>query len=213
MAKIKRKSSQSDKKIPASAHKKKLKVKVTGQRPRISPSVISLEEKREILSQELLQSERTDITRSEPDTDNEKLEKTKLIIMWSGISFFMLLIVSIWIYTFSLNFKSGMAKEDSSQSAAEIKNEFNSAVSTLKDNLAEIKKLRDESASKTPTSTLATTTEPSAVSSSTPQKKFLPNVDMAKTTSTVKMQGVREGQSEIEALKKKLDELESKLNE
>lgn len=86
--------------------------------------------------------ERTD------EIDNAKVEREKKLIMHTGIAFFMILIISVWIFNMKTVFKS--TKAETGDNAArtqlnEITDEFSKNMERIKQELKEIKSLEKNS--------------------------------------------------------------------
>lgn len=150
-----------------------LKVRV-GETKKAARPTETEKPKREIESRELA---------AEATKHSAKLEREKKLIMWSGVSFFMVLIFAFWLFNVREIFNNGKggaspAKEQQFN-LEEITDRFNESMKEVRQNLSQF-------------DSLATT----SVSVSGP----------AATTSG------ELSQEEIRALKSRLEELENKLN-
>ncbi len=73
-----------------------------------------------------------------------KDEKDKIVAMWTGVIFFMVLIFVVWTFTFRGVLKTDSSSEQGEQfNWQEIKQEFNQTIQEVKGNLGEIEKLRE----------------------------------------------------------------------
>ncbi len=86
--------------------------------------------------------------RKQPPMDNETVEREKKLIMYTGIAFFMILIVSVWIFNIKNVFESTKAKTGDNTARVqlnEITDEFSKNMEQLKQGLEEIKSLEKNS--------------------------------------------------------------------
>jgi len=121
------------------------------------------------------------------EIDQEKIEKDKKLIMWSGIIFFIVLIIGFWL----MNSKSILRINSSSQnkdSSSQIKwnsfkDELNKTMTQIKQQLSEINQL--QSANQISSSSQA---QPSLTPDQVNQLKnnLLENVIKEKATTTIK---------------------------
>lgn len=82
----------------------------------------------------------------QPKIISEKLEKDKQLIMWSGITFFMILIIFVWVYQIR-NSISQTKLENNNQKTEEWKEVFSTLeenISSLKTDLEKIKEFSEE---------------------------------------------------------------------
>lgn len=87
--------------------------------------------------------------------DSEKIEREKRLIMRAGIAFFMILIISVWIFNMKSVFKSTRAKTGDNTAQVqlnEITDEFSKNMEQLKQGLEEIKSLKENSSPQNETS-------------------------------------------------------------
>lgn len=80
--------------------------------------------------------------------DSEKIEREKRLIMRAGIAFFMILIISVWIFNIKNVFESTKAKTDDNAARTqlnEITDEFSKNMEQIKQGLEEIKSLEKNS--------------------------------------------------------------------
>ncbi|MBU4257097.1 hypothetical protein KKC04_01650 [Patescibacteria group bacterium] len=87
--------------------------------------------------------------------DSAKAEREKGLIMYTGITFFMILIISVWIFNMKSVFKSTKAKTGDNTAQAqlnEITDEFSKNMEQIKEGLKEIKSLEKNSSAQNETS-------------------------------------------------------------
>ncbi|MBU4347093.1 hypothetical protein KKF23_00865 [Patescibacteria group bacterium] len=87
--------------------------------------------------------------------DSAKAEREKGLIMYTGIAFFMILIISVWIFNMKSVFKSTKAKTGDNTAQAqlnEITDEFSKNMEQIKEGLKEIKSLEKNSSAQNETS-------------------------------------------------------------
>lgn len=87
--------------------------------------------------------------------DSVKVEREKGLIMYTGIAFFMILIISVWIFNMKSVFKSTKAKTGDNTAQAqlnEITDEFSKNMEQIKEGLKEIKSLEKNSSAQNETS-------------------------------------------------------------
>jgi len=72
--------------------------------------------------------------------ENElKIEREKIIAMWSAVSFFIIIIFTFWIISFKDGIKSSVKQSpEGAQEFSKILSSFNSAMDEAKDNFVEI---------------------------------------------------------------------------
>ncbi|MDP3043144.1 MAG: hypothetical protein Q8N21_01965 [bacterium] len=93
--------------------------------------------------------------RKQPPMDNETVEREKKLIMYTGIAFFMILIVSVWIFNIKNVFESTKAKTGDNTARVqlnEITDEFSKNMEQIKEGLKEIKSLEKNSSAQNETS-------------------------------------------------------------
>jgi hypothetical protein len=152
-----------------------------------------------------------------------RLEKQKQIIMWGGISFFMILIVALWIYNIKQVFQATANSSVSNIDISKATGDISSKIQELKTNLEEIKKFTATASSTVSSSTapavgLTGSTSPAiekpagqlpvseSVSTSTASSS-----PAAAVSSSVNATGtVLIDKKELQNLQKRLDELEKK---
>jgi hypothetical protein len=232
MAKIKKKEPIAKKKTQSLKNaRKKIGVRIINQK---KPSLIMPEseiiEKKKIVEKEIFDAfhsiktePRMEIMNTQPD--DPQLEKSKKIIMWSGVTFFMVLIGSIWIYIAANNINEGVNSANKNGSSAELKDGLSKSVQEFKDSMEIFKELKNSIASTTATgtapdissSTDATNTPPAEISSTSPadttQKFLQASLPRATAISSSTPENKVNENNELAELKKKLDELERKLQE
>ncbi|RLC39239.1 hypothetical protein DRH27_00210 [Candidatus Falkowbacteria bacterium] len=128
----------------------------------------------------------------------EKIERSKEMIMWSGVIFFMLLVAILWIYNIRHTFKVLQEKNDSESGISdwqEMTRELEEKISDFKDSYEEIKNIEEPGGEQgeLPTSNEA---EPASLFSTSTLE-----IDIA--TGTV--MNTKVSAEEIEELKKKLE--------
>jgi len=140
--------------------------------------------------------------------DPVNVEKQKQMIMWVGVTFFMVIIVFFWLFNISGVFKTQVRPTDSQQfNLDEISARFSETMNVLS---GELGKLQDNAASST-----ATTTSDLVIASSTATSLYAVTASST-ASSTVKTDRPTTAtgtvsQTEVEALKARLLELERKL--
>ncbi len=119
-------------------------------------------------------------------SDPEKIERDKRLMMWAGVTFFMVLIFGVWIFNIKNVFKT-IENTDTNSSAVQewdkIADEFSATLEKVKEGMAELKEVETEEDGRDVFSESATTTDDAIVSED----------------------------DKIEELKKRLEELESKV--
>jgi hypothetical protein len=139
--------------------------------------------------------------------DPVNVEKQKQMIMWVGVTFFMVVIVFFWLFNISSVFKTQVRPTDSQQfNLDEISARFSETMNVLS---GELGKLQENAASST-----ATTTDLIVASSSPSSLYAVAATTTASSTAAVKPEETATGtvsQKEVEALKARLLELERKL--
>jgi hypothetical protein len=211
MAKIKKKKPVAKKGPAIKNTRKKIDVRIEGRKkPSLPDPTIETMAQKEIIEKEITFQ-----------ADDPRLEKSKRIIMWSGVTFFMLLIGSIWIYILTGNINEG-ANADNNGATAELKENLSKSLSEFKDSMEAFKELKDNIASSS-TTTLEKTDQ-GYISSSTPSKEisdsqasstiFAPaSLPRAANIGTSTLKNKNTGNNDLAELKKKLGELEKKLQE
>ncbi|KKR21650.1 MAG: hypothetical protein UT48_C0005G0023 [Parcubacteria group bacterium GW2011_GWE2_39_37] len=127
--------------------------------------------------------------------DYVKIDHDKKIIMWSGVTFFMILIFGFWLFNISLVFKRQPISEAKSQlNIEDITENFNKTMEEINKNLNEYDGLKTASSSEIAPST---NTAPSTV---------LPDTANSSTSSEPVVTS-----EEINQLKMQLKELENRL--
>ena len=128
--------------------KVKLAVKVRSKKDKaVNSSHIVAIEKNENLEKEINAKEITNQAKiKQPKIISEKQEKDKQLIMWSGITFFMILIMFIWV--FQIRHSISQTKlENNSQKTEEWKEVFSDLeknISDLKRDLEKVKEFSEE---------------------------------------------------------------------
>jgi type II secretory pathway component PulM len=151
---------------------------------------------------------RGDIEKKIDEIDIESIirkERDKRMILWAGVSFFMVLIFGFWIYNLKHTFKK-IENENAGGNDfewSEITGDFSKTMDEMKENLAEIKKFADTAENyEAATSTVAVGTSTISIIGTTTEEKII------STSTPVKQDDL----DEIEELKARLEELEKKLN-
>lgn len=107
----------------------------------VKPSDKRKKRKKEVLELKAEKSKRKK-AKIQTSVDPVKVEREKRLIMWAGVSFFMVLIIFFWFLGIKYVFKQTADKE-SDRSALEqlgnISDQFSQAVQEMKQGLAEIK--------------------------------------------------------------------------
>lgn len=111
----------------------------------------------------------------EKPVDYEKLQRDKRLILISGVTFFMVLIVSVWFINIREVFNSVPAydEDDTTFSWKELSEEFKDNIEQMKEEIEEIKILADNS-----------TTTSAEIFSTTTMAGLPGNEDVSATTST-----------------------------
>lgn len=206
------KLAQSEKELKQSQGKKVgLVVKVKKSKPKARPKskkAAPAKRKRSTASQAAVKKTHK-TTKKEPILTNEEIiileervERQKRIIMWSGVSFFMVLIAVFWLYNTSQVFKKASLENSDNNDISfdywdELSDDLGNTINEMRENIDDIKSLSD-----TATSTEELGGEKLPVSE---------NLKDVATSSTGTADEI--SQEEIEALKKRLEELESKIGE
>lgn len=71
--------------------------------------------------------------------DQEKIEKDKMLILYSGVAFFMVLFAVIWAANFRIIFGANQPAGDAGAQLKEISGKFSDSIKNLKENIAAIK--------------------------------------------------------------------------
>jgi len=133
---------------------------------------------------------------------HEKVERDKRLMMWAGVAFFMVLIFGVWIFNLKNIFKTTEIKNTNNSAVQEwdkIADEFSKTLEKVKEGMAELK---DE------------TTDPSVGSGQDQQQTTDPGKDIFSEIATTSDDAViseDDEVNEIDELKKRLEELESKV--
>ena len=96
-------------------------------------------------------------------------EREKRIVMWSGVTFFMLLVGFFWIYNIKQVIESNHLENSDSISWLDMTNDMDGKFSQIKEEMAKVKKfaqeadLRNKATSSLKTASQAATTAPAAV--------------------------------------------------
>jgi hypothetical protein len=167
-----------------------LSVRVLG-RPRIELGKKTMADvvvgKEELIEKKLLQAKEQAAESLTPEKIDENLplkkvmetqaeiEKNKRLIMWSGIAFFMIIIIFGWFYNTKKVFEANrLEKENQPETVSwdERISEIGNKITEMKDTLEAVKSLSDH---------LASSTE-SITASSTPDYSSLPETDLASSS-------------------------------
>lgn len=82
----------------------------------------------------------------------KKIEKEKKIIMWSGVTFFMVLITFFWLYNLNLQFKNSQKAKDG-EGISDWGKEMSKRLDEIKENIEKVKEIQTMAAN-TSSSTL-----------------------------------------------------------
>jgi len=212
MAKIKKKEPIAKKRPDVKNTRKKINVRIEGRKkPNLSDSQIERMAKKEIVEKNITFQ-----------ADDPRLERSKRIIMWSGVTFFMILIGSIWIYILTNSINEGANANNNSETTAELKESLSKTLSEFKDSMESFKELKKNIADSS-TTTLEKT-DLGNISSSTPSNKITDSqasstkltpisLPRAANIGTSTLENKNTEKNDIAELKKKLGELEKKLQE
>ncbi|MCK4539804.1 hypothetical protein KAU09_01475 [Candidatus Parcubacteria bacterium] len=147
--KIAKKSAKKAVKKKIIQRKVKLAVKMGSKADRTvnSSHVVEIEKnlnlEKEIKAEKIAHSPKT----KQPGIISEKQEKDKQLIMWSGVTFFMILIIFVWAY--QIRHSIGQAKlENNNQKTEEWKevlSDLEKNINGLKTNLEKVKEFSEES--------------------------------------------------------------------
>jgi len=141
--------------------------------------------------------ERKKINEFEGRILEEKIERSKELIMWSGVIFFMLLITFLWIYNIRHTFEASRLESDSEsgiKSWQEMTNDLEERISDFKDSYEDIKQIKEEESGKLSGLPESDESEPGSFFSTS-------TTDIATGTIT----DIKVSEDEIEELKKKLE--------
>lgn len=134
-----------------------------------------------------------------PFNQEERTGRDKKLMMWAGVSFFMILILAFWILNIKSVFKGAKEARENPQKFEwnKITNEFDQTIEQIKKGLNELKQV-------SVTDNISTTTEDSANTNN-----LLPRSEDIGSSSP---RGVEPGDEEnLEELKVRLKELEGKI--
>ena len=132
--------------------------------------------------------------------DYVKIDHDKRIIMWSGVSFFMVVIFGFWLFNISLVFKRQPVSEAKSQlNIEDITENFNKTMEEINKNLNKY-------------DSLTATSSPSEIASSTGATSSAVLPDTESSTSTPSSAESTVTPEEINQLKMQLRELENRLS-
>ena len=134
----------------------------------------------------------------------EKVERDKSWIMWSGVTFFMLVIGIIWIFNIKNVFEA-TPKDNTGINLDEITENFSKTMEEAKEGIAELKEAAKED------STASATTTPASLdmATSTPEANGV-NLGAAEGSTSTSTELEIE-QADLAELRKKIDEIEKKL--
>jgi len=130
----------------------------------------------------------------------EKIERDKKLMMWAGVSFFMVLILAFWILNIKNIFKETKEARENPQKFewGKITDEFGQTIEQIKEGLTELKQASI-------TDNISTTTEDNAN-----VNNFLPVSEDIRSSSPTRVESEEEEEN-LEELKNKLKELEGKI--
>ena len=132
----------------------------------------------------------------------DRADREKKMIMWSGVTFFMVLVIGFWLFNLKTVFKVDASNNNNSNlGLADITNNLSKTMDEVSKSLDKFNNL----ASTTATSTASNTPESLAATSTVST-----TVEQVAPTSTVP--AVSSSQAEIEALKTQLEQLQNKIN-
>jgi hypothetical protein len=232
MPNIKEKKTRAKKMTPIKSIRKKIGVRIENKRiQKPAEQEFDLQKKKKIVEQEIINAEkpkdktgvRPTVNQASTQINELQIEKSKRIIMWSGVTFFMLLIGCIWVYilTGSMNVVSDAGSTNGI--STELKDSLAKSMQDLKDSLQAFKDLKNGIASSS-TSTIensavggnqasttnANTAEATTTASTT---NFIQaSLPRAANVSTSSLGNISK-KNDIAELRKKLSELEKKLQE
>jgi hypothetical protein len=131
-------------------------------------------------------------------SQEEKIEHDKKLMMWAGVSFFMILFIILWLANMKNVFKQVEQGRDNSKQFEwnKITDEFSQTMGQIKESLNELKQ--------------ATTVDPTASSTAENLNNYLPKNENASTAPAL-INGAGNDQ-DISALKDRLKELENSIN-
>jgi hypothetical protein len=133
---------------------------------------------------------------------SEMVHKYKQMIIWSGVSFFMILIIFFWAVNIKKIIGSGIEeKAIDNSSFSELNEELSANLEAIKENLEDLKEIGDK------TKDLKDYTQ--SVTSTLPQAADMQS-DGSTRTSTIDNSG-QDGDADEAAARQKLQELEGKL--
>jgi hypothetical protein len=145
--------------------------------------------------------------------DKNKEFRQKQTIMWSGIVFFMILIIFVWTYNIKKTFKdveNNSSEQSLNVDLDKIGEELSARMKEMKANLEEIKAYGSQLASTTASSTLVTASSTSQDGLNQQYNQLPPDKNsIASTSSTTASEISRQ---ELDELKAKLKDLEIKIN-
>jgi len=140
--------------IKAENDKQKKKAKRVKSKREITSKKVSREEQLAVIQS---REKKVKVKKAEPNLDiydnNYKKEQDKRLMMWAGVTFFMVLILFVWV----LNIKKVFNNIETDETAArfnwsEIKGDFTETIGQVKENWNELKqiKIQEEDLNKLP---------------------------------------------------------------
>lgn len=137
-----------------------------------------------------------------PPKPDEKVEPDKKLMMWAGVSFFMVLILAGWVLNIKSIFeKTERAKDTRQFEWGKITNEFNQAMEQIKKGVEELKRINIEDDIST------TTNDVNGLLPESQNTEISPSDSLANDGGQLKAEN---GES-LEELKNRLRELEEKI--
>ncbi len=134
--------------------------------------------------------------------DYAKIERNKRMVMWAGVTFFMILILAFWIFNLKTVFRAPVNNASSPQqefSWSEMTDEFKSTMEQMRKDLDEFSASEETEVERNIFLPVSESTTTSTSSLSAQDKSPLLEEQIT--------------QEEIEELRSRLEELEDKLNE
>jgi hypothetical protein len=168
--------------------KSKITVRVNQERRR------KKEIKKTAPSEELSQFEESRASKEPLPNQKDRIERDKKLMMWAGVSFFMILILGFWVLNIKSVFKGATEARENPQKFewGKITNEFDQTIEQIKEGLNELKQA-------SVTDNISTTTEDNLNASN-----FLP------VSEDIGSSSPEEG-GDLEELKVRLKELEGEI--
>jgi len=180
-------------KVKKLARKKARKTRKSGTRTKVEGKKKALRNaEKATLRPEEVALKRNKVNEFEGRILEEKIERSKELIMWSGVIFFMLLITFLWIYNIRHTFEASRLENDSESSIKgwqEMTRDLEERIGDFKEDYEKIKEIEideEKGGGGLPESLSSTST-----------------LELSLATSTIS--NIEVTQEEIEELKKKLE--------